>query len=268
MGWNHLSIPKLQRLHLWLNSIHVSKTGRGAIFCTVLHYSITLRWPPLNIKIVLLGVLIPFIKPIVGSSYFIMKILLLEIYVYIEKSPGWVEIDIQPNGNFSIEINLAIRCPRVKKICYMSMMTSSNGTIFRVTGPLCGEFTGPGEFPTQRPVTRSFDVYFALRLNKRLSEQPWGWWFETLSWSLWRQCNAILICRFRGYAIYTNYWILLEYEVYNFVVLVDDDQRFLFRCLPRDVISDRADIYHDLQHCFYFVCLDIVGWRLISQSGV
>ena len=45
------------------------------------------------------------------------------------------------------------------------MMTSSNGNIFRVTGPLCGEFTGPGEFPTQRPVTRSFDVSFDLRLN-------------------------------------------------------------------------------------------------------
>ena len=69
------------------------------------------------------------------------------------------------------------------------MMTSSNGNIFRVTGPLCGEFTGPGEFPTQRPVTRSFDVFFDLRLNKRLSKQPWGWWFDTPSWSLWRQCN-------------------------------------------------------------------------------
>ena len=38
------------------------------------------------------------------------------------------------------------------------MMTSSNGNIFRVTDPLCGEFTGSGEFPTQRPVTRNFDV--------------------------------------------------------------------------------------------------------------
>ena len=75
-------------------------------------------------------------------------------------------------------------------LCRESMMTSSNGSIFRVTGPLCGEFTGPGEFPTQRPVTRSFDVIFDLRLNKRLSKQPGGWWFETLSWSLWRQCNA------------------------------------------------------------------------------
>ena len=71
-------------------------------------------------------------------------------------------------------------------------MTSSNGNIFRVTGPLCGEFTGPGEFPTQRPVTRSFDVYFDLRLNKRLCKQSWGWWFETLLCPLWRHSNGIL----------------------------------------------------------------------------
>ena len=51
------------------------------------------------------------------------------------------------------------------------LKTSSNGNIFRVTGPLCGEFTGPGEFPTQRPVTLSFDVFFDLRLNKRLSKR-------------------------------------------------------------------------------------------------
>ena len=70
------------------------------------------------------------------------------------------------------------------------MMTSSNGNIFRVTGPLCGEFTSPGEFPTQRPVMRGVDVFFDPHLNKRLSKQPWGWWFETLSWSLWRQCNV------------------------------------------------------------------------------
>ena len=74
------------------------------------------------------------------------------------------------------------------RACFM--MTSSNGNIFRVTGTLCGEFTGPGEFPTQRPVTRSFDVFYDLRLNKRLSKQPWGWWLETPSWSLWRHCNV------------------------------------------------------------------------------
>ena len=78
----------------------------------------------------------------------------------------------------------------IMKFSGKTMMTSSNGTIFRVTGPLCGEFTGPGEFPAQWPVTRSFDVFFDLRLNKRLSKQSWGWWFETPPWSLWRQCNA------------------------------------------------------------------------------
>ena len=50
---------------------------------------------------------------------------------------------------------------------FLSMMTSPNGHIFHVTNPLCGEFTGPGEFPTQRPVTRSFDVFF-----------DWGVWIN------------------------------------------------------------------------------------------
>ena len=48
----------------------------------------------------------------------------------------------------------------------------------------------PGKFPTQRPVTRSFDVYFDLCPDKRLSKQSWGWWFETLSHSLWRHRNG------------------------------------------------------------------------------
>ena len=51
-------------------------------------------------------------------------------------------------------------------------------------------FAGNSPVPAQRPVTRSFDVFFYLRLNRRLSKQPWGWWFETPSWSLWRQCNV------------------------------------------------------------------------------
>ena len=72
-------------------------------------------------------------------------------------------------------------------------MTSSNGNIFRVTGPLCGEFTGPGEFPTQMPVPRSFDVFFDLHLNKRLSKQSWGWWFRMLLHPLWHHCNTYFL---------------------------------------------------------------------------
>ena len=50
--------------------------------------------------------------------------------------------------------------------------------------------TVTGEFPSQRPVTRSFDVFFDLHLNKRMSKQSWGWWFETPSRSFWRHCNG------------------------------------------------------------------------------
>ena len=43
-----------------------------------------------------------------------------------------------------------------------------------------------GGFPSERPVTRRFDDFFDLRLNKRLSRQPKHRWFETQSHSLWR----------------------------------------------------------------------------------
>ena len=88
-------------------------------------------------------------------------------------------------------IHLCISNPLILCNATLHMKTSSNGNIFRVTGHLCGEFTGPGEFPTQRPVTRSFDVYFDLRPNKRLSKHSWGWWFETLSSPLWRHRNDL-----------------------------------------------------------------------------
>ena len=47
-----------------------------------------------------------------------------------------------------------------------------------------------GEFPTQRPVMRSFDVFFDLCPHERLSKQSWGWWFGTLSSQLWRHRNG------------------------------------------------------------------------------
>ena len=44
---------------------------------------------------------------------------------------------------------------------------------------------------SQRPVTRSLDVFLDLHLNKRPSKQPIRRWFETPSRSLWRYCNAM-----------------------------------------------------------------------------
>ena len=53
----------------------------------------------------------------------------------------------------------------------INVMTSSN-EIFSALLALCvGNSPVTGEFPTQRPVTQSFDVFSDLRLNKRLSKQ-------------------------------------------------------------------------------------------------
>ena len=46
-----------------------------------------------------------------------------------------------------------------------------------------------GKFPPQRPVTRSFDVFFDLRLIKYLSKKSRCRGFGTQSRSLWRHCN-------------------------------------------------------------------------------
>ena len=84
-----------------------------------------------------------------------------------------------------------LRCIAWETLC---MMTSSNGSIFRVTGHLCGDSSVTAGFPTERLVTQSVDVFFGLRLNKQLSKQSSSWWFETPSRTLWRQCNGILNC--------------------------------------------------------------------------
>ena len=63
-----------------------------------------------------------------------------------------------------------------------------------------------GEFPAQRPVTRSFDVFFDLRLNKRLSKLSWGWWFETLSRLLWRHRNVYPSWRRHQMETFLRYW--------------------------------------------------------------
>ena len=43
-----------------------------------------------------------------------------------------------------------------------------------------------GGFPSQRPMTRGFDVFFDLCLNKRLSKESRRWRYKTPSSSLWR----------------------------------------------------------------------------------
>ena len=101
----------------------------------------------------------------------------------------------QPRIPYHVRISIftaGLRLDGIELVCYyngtddrnvgfsnVDMMTSSNRNIFRVTGPLCG----CGEFTGQRWIPH---------INKRLSKQSWGWWFETPSLPLWRHCNVSL----------------------------------------------------------------------------
>ena len=86
----------------------------------------------------------------------------------------------------------------------------------------------PGEFSTQRPMTRSFDVFLDLNLNKRLSKQSWGWWFETPSLPLKRHrywpfvrgihqspVNFPHKGQWRGALMFSLIWILINGWVNN-----------------------------------------------------
>ena len=66
------------------------------------------------------------------------------------------------------------------------------------TGKHCDGRYFPRYCPFVRGIDRSpvdsphlsFDVFFDLHPNKRLSKQWWGWWFETPSFPLWRHRNG------------------------------------------------------------------------------
>ena len=95
-------------------------------------------------------------------------------------------------------VGLHVQC-----IHYVWQMTSWMKT-FPALLALCAEnspFTG--EFPTQRPVKRSFNVFFDLRRKKRLSKQSWSWWFET---SLWRNCNEVFMLFSHHFGIFVAGW--------------------------------------------------------------
>ena len=92
-----------------------------------------------------------------------------------------------------IWIDLALNAFSVPKVAFSGLLPwwRHQMETFSALLPICtGNSPVPGEFPTQKPVTRSFDVFFDLRSNKRLSKQWRGWWFETESYPLWRHRNV------------------------------------------------------------------------------
>ena len=117
-----------------------------------------------------------------------------------------------------------------------------------------------GEFPTQRPVTRSFDVYFDLCVNKRLSKQSWGWWFETASHPLWRHCNGIQqhpLCRAIFYFVPEKHDFSLGDWKDIFIAQVDIIIKSEVSALPiviiffRGCVPDMSVTSYSVTYCIY-----------------
>ena len=104
---------------------------------------------------------------------------------------------------------LVLEFDMIHNILQVSWWRHQMETFSALLAICAGKSPAISEFPSQRPVTRNFDVFFDLRLNKRLSKQSWGWWFETPSHPLWRHCNDSVEFTQYIHSISTKYTFVL-----------------------------------------------------------
>ena len=128
---------------------------------------------------------------------------------------------------------------------------------FSILLALCkGTLPVTSGFSSQRPVTRSFDVFFHLRLNIRLTKQPRRRWFGMPSRPLWRHCNdgeVYTVCLF-----ITKLLEAATTTVFNSST-DDDTVRLTFLCiLTRPIFVPHTSIWYQrswsrcfLDHSFF-----------------
>ena len=120
------------------------------------------------------------------------------------------------------------------------------------------------DFPSQRPVTRSFDVFFDLCLNKQLSKQSKRWWFETPSRSLWRHCNGDcwVVCNIASYWIATYQEFTEHPRRYTFYIDVRS-----WVCMPTPDYHVHVVQYQETDPADTFSWDDHSGGNSISRNG-
>ena len=105
---------------------------------------------------------------------------------YPSTHPLWLSADVGVSQyDDTILCTSRCQCCPIRLI----MMTSSNGNIFRVTGHLCGEFTGDRWIPRTKASDAELWCFLWSWINGWISNRRWGWWLETPSCPLWRHCN-------------------------------------------------------------------------------
>ena len=92
-------------------------------------------------------------------------------------------------------------------------------TVFALLASCEGNPSVSVGFPSQRPVTRSFDVFFYLRLSKWFSKQSRCRSFETPWRSLWRRCNDTCVCP----VDLADGRCLFSREDWNYIISADKD---------------------------------------------
>ena len=128
-------------------------------------------------------------------------------------------------------------------------------TFSAVLAICAGNSPVPDEFPAQRPVTRSFDVFSDLQLNKRLSKQWWGWWFKTPSRSSWPHCND------------SERPQVLEYiYIYTYIYIIHHAHKDTFGLLRSTFLGSgeyphpRTQASDTQLWCFFLICAWINRW--------
>ena len=135
------------------------------------------------------AVLFDFLLAYISHFYFCFQVYMT---VIVEKYPCLLQRLEMDNTDSYVPLIFSSRDTLQRKL--LTTWWRHQMEPFSASLALCaGNSPASGEFPAQRPVTRSFDVFFDLRVNKRLSKQSWGWWFEALSRSLWRHRNENLL---------------------------------------------------------------------------
>ena len=180
----------LRVLMAWWFSTRTSVT---TVLSTHPCVSIVITWT--NIDLLSVGSSAINLKLESNSKHLFSKMLLKELNAYTGFSP----LMINPTScNTLIYVYCFMCCAHTapsrvsqRRSYFSSLIQCSQIHMVHDDVIKCKYFPVTGEFPSHRPVTRCFDVFFDLCLNKRLSKQSWGWWFETPSRSLWRHCNVL-----------------------------------------------------------------------------
>ena len=124
-------------------------------------------------------------NPLVSSGFPLQKASNAEISICVLNNPPQCKISVL---SISQSVYIHFLVSREQITWWRHQMETFSALL-----AICaGNSPVTGEFPGQRPVPRSFDGFCDLRLNKRLSNQLWGWWFGTPLRPLWRHCNVNL----------------------------------------------------------------------------